>query len=92
MSSKISQGQRIASLLLKELHKFAGDLQAGHAEGRAACKAPCPGQAPPAGKQGGTGSASLTGAPPAAGRRREARERPAHLTSGTAATAGNTAA
>lgn len=91
-SSRISQSQRIASLLLKELHKFAGNLQAGHAEGgnagrpagqcaghRARVK-PCQ-----PGMQGGTGSTGVPGAPPAAGWRRAAREPPAHLTSGTAA-------
>lgn len=52
MSSKILQSQRIASLLLKELPEFVGDLQAGHAEGWAARRASCLGRAPRAGHTG----------------------------------------
>lgn len=78
--------------MLKELHKFAGDLQAGHTEGGreggpAGWRAGHRARAKPCqpGTQGGTGSTGVPGAPPAAGWRRAAREPPAHLTSGTAA-------
>lgn len=64
MSSKILQRQRIDSLLLKELHKFVGDPQAGGQGMQGAVPGPSEPRQP--GMQGGTGSVGASRAPAAA--------------------------